>query len=388
MKPSMRRNQGFSLIEIMVGMLIGMFAIISMMQIFSSSEASKRTTTGGNDAQINGTLALYELERTVRQSGNGISSFGILGCGLTYTTSSDSVAVTLTSLAPVVINPNTSLIPAGDANTDTLLVISGTSGSPSEGDATIATTTATAYQVKTPTSFAGNDSVLAADSSRPATCVLSMVKVASISSSTLTVASGTASLPTGSSIFNLGSPVIRAYAVRNGVLTECDYTAFNCGNASYVNDSSKWVPVASNIVSLRAQYARDTSGIVGSNSNMTGVVDTYDQTTPGSSADTSAIPVYCRWARVIGVRIALVSRSPQYNKNVVTTAVPAWAGSTANAASSAALDTLNPTAVTFDLSGDTDWQHYRYKTLQTTIPLRNMIWQGSQTTYQGGTGGC
>lgn len=388
MKSSKRQSQGFSLIEIMVGMLIGMFSIIIMMQIFSSSEASKRTTTGGNDAQVNGTLALYELERVVRQSGHGISSFSILGCSLAYTTSSDSVNVTLTGLSPVTVNPATALVPAGDANTDTLLVVGGTSGSPSEGDATLVVTSATTYQVTTPTSFAVNDRVVAAPATRASPCALRMVKVTSISANALTVAAGTALLPVGSFVFNLGTPIIRAYAIRNGSLTVCDYTAFNCGNAAFVNDTTRWVPVASNILSLRAQYARDTTGIVGSTSTMDGVVDAFDQTTPGGTGDTTTIPDFCKWSRVIGVRMALVARSQQYDKAIVTTATPTWSGSTVNTAITATMDTVNPTAVTFDLTGDADWQHYRYKMLQTTVPLRNMIWQGSQNTYQGGSGGC
>lgn len=386
MKTSLHRSHGFSLIELMVGLVIGMLAVIIMMQIFSNADNNKRITNGGNDAQINGTIALYELERDLRQAGNGLTSFAILGCGVTYTTTSDSTNVVLPALAPVTVNPSTTLVPAGDANTDTLLVVSGTSSSPPEGDATVATTTATAYQITTPTAFSTGDYVLATTSSQPTPCNLSLVKVTSISSATLGVTAGTAGLATGSTVFDLGSTlIIRAYAVRGGNLTVCDYAANNCGNASNASNSAIWVPVANNIVSMRAQYVRDTSGITGSSSTMDGVVDTFDQITPGSTADTTSIPTYCKWARVLGVRVALVARSEQFSdaKNTVTSAMPTWAGSTANAATSATVDTTNPTAVPITLSGS--WQNYRYNTLQTTVPLRNIVWQA---TYQGGSGGC
>ena len=42
----------------MVGLLIGMLAVILIMQVFANSEGSKRTTTGGDDAQINGSIVL------------------------------------------------------------------------------------------------------------------------------------------------------------------------------------------------------------------------------------------------------------------------------------------------------------------------------------------
>jgi type IV pilus assembly protein PilW len=388
---SRRAGRGFSLIEIMVGLVIGMFSILIVMRIFAASEANKRTTTGGNDAQVNGSVALYGLERDIRQAGYGISAYSILGCSLTYTTTGDAASVTLAALAPVTINPAASLVPAGDANTDTLLVIGGNSASPSEGDATTAATTATAYAITTPTAFTVGDRVIAAATTRSTPCALALATVKSISGSTLTVASGTAGLATGDPVYNLGpTPIARAYAVRNGNLTVCDYTAYNCGSTSYTStlNSDVWVPVASNVVSLRAQYGRDTTGISGSTSTMTGVLDTYDQTTPGSSADSTTIPLYCGWSRVIALRLAIVARSPSYDKTLPTSAAPSWDGSTANTAATSTLSTVTPTAAAIDLSSNANWKYYRYRTVQTTVPLRNTIWQGSQSTYQGGAGGC
>ena len=123
-----RRCSGFGLLEIMVALMIGMFAILIVMKIFAVSETNKRTTTGGNDAQIAGSVALYGLERDIRQAGYGFSAYNILGCSLSFATSADSASVTLAA-APVTINPDTSLVPAGDANTDTLLIAYGTSSS-------------------------------------------------------------------------------------------------------------------------------------------------------------------------------------------------------------------------------------------------------------------
>jgi len=65
------RADGFSLVELMVGMVIGMIAIIVVMQVFSLSEGSKRTTTGGDDAQMSGAVALTMLQRDIRQAGYG-----------------------------------------------------------------------------------------------------------------------------------------------------------------------------------------------------------------------------------------------------------------------------------------------------------------------------
>jgi type IV pilus assembly protein PilW len=381
-----RRRQaasGFSLIEILVGLLIGMLSVIVIMQVFGVFEGNKRTTTGGDDAQINGSIALYGIERDVREAGYGINTFSLLGCSLSFTTSEDSKAIKLDALAPVVINPATTIVPAGTAGTDTLLVIYGTSDSSAEGDLIAATPSTKSYPITTAKSFVTGDYVVAQPVARPTPCDLALDKVTAVSGTTLAVTPGNATgLALGSMIYNLGQAlIVRAYAVRNGNLTVCDYTANNCGDKSYAGatpDPKVWVPIAPNIAGLRAQYGRDTSGV--SSNKSSGIVDTYDQITPGSTADKSGLAVQCAWARTLALRLALVARSGQYTKYDAaggeapsTSTAPTWAGTT---------------SAPIDLSGITDWKNYRYKTLQTTVPVRNLVWQGSQTTAQGGTGGC
>ena len=120
------RQTGFSLIEIMVGLVIGMVGVIILSQVMLQSEDTKRNTTSGDDAQINASIALSSLERDIRMSGFGLNSYNLLGCAWTFTPSNESSALTnALAIAPVVINPSTSLVPAGDANTDTLLVMYG-----------------------------------------------------------------------------------------------------------------------------------------------------------------------------------------------------------------------------------------------------------------------
>lgn len=377
--PSRHHAMGFGLVEVMVGVVIGMAGVIIMLQMLSNAESAKRVTAGGNDAEVNGAIALYGLERDLRAAGYGLNAYTLLGCSLAYTSTADSQSVTLPGIAPMTVNPAAAVIPPGDANTDTVLVMYGNSDGSTEGDPMIATSTSSSYQVSTGTSFSQGDQVVAQALPRPSTCALTLGAVSNVSNSTLTVSSGTSGLGVGSVVYNLGkAPVIRAYAVRNGSLTMCDYRLYNCGSTTYTNtlNSNVWVPVAANVASLRIQYGKDTSNI--STSSMTGVVSRYDQITPGSSADTSGLPVYCGWARALTVRVALVSRSPLYLKAIATANAPTWSGSTVDA-------TTNPTAAAINLSGNADWQHYRYKSLESTIPVRNAIWSGSQAKFQGGS---
>lgn len=353
---AMRRTRGFSLVELMVGLVIGMIGVIIMMQIFSVSEGYKRTTTGGDDAQNNGAISLYGLQRDLRQAGQGSNSFtdnaaapnaySVLGCNLTLRT-----GVTTSSLGPVTINHPS--IPAGDADTDTLLVFYGSSNDGPEGDRIEAQPATTTYTLAGFAAAASAPSVVVADrvvahpTPRPSPCNLTMESVTAVAGSNVTVATGVTGM-TGGALFNLGqSPRFIAYAVRGGSLTMCDYMVNNCGGAF---DAAHWVPLASNVVSLRAQYGRDTTA-----PTMNGTVDAFDQTTPTN---------ICGWVRTRAVRLVLVARSAQLEKENVTTAAPTWAGSAGNA---------------IDLSADAAWQQYRYKIFETVVPLRNAAWLGVQT---------
>lgn len=339
---------GFSLVEIMVGMVIGMLGIIVMMQIFALAEGQKRTTTGGGDAQNNGAIALYGLQRDIRQSGYGISNFGLIGCNVLL-----RPGLTLTAMAPTTIFPAgmlNPLIPAGDANTDSLLVVYGnTNGSP-QGDGITATTVAphTSYPVQTPTSFTPGDNVVALPQTRPTPCNLTLTQVASVVSPSVNVNTG-AAMTNGATLYNLGqSPQIQAYAIRGGNLTVCDFTANDCSLAANTGNSAIWVPIASNIVSMRAEYGHDA------NTPMDGIVDGFDQVTPATA---------CNWVKTSAVRLVLVARSGQYEKIAVTTVAPAWLGSA---------------GTPVILTADANWQNYRYKVFQTVVPIRNVVWMGVQ----------
>ena len=67
------KQTGFSLIELMVGMLVSIVCVLAMMAAFAAYEGPKRTTTSGDDAQQNGSYSLFELERQIRTAGSGLT---------------------------------------------------------------------------------------------------------------------------------------------------------------------------------------------------------------------------------------------------------------------------------------------------------------------------
>lgn len=65
-------TRGFSLIELMVGIVISIICTLGMMAAFSAYESQKRTTTNGSDAQQNGSFSTFMLEREIRTAGSAL----------------------------------------------------------------------------------------------------------------------------------------------------------------------------------------------------------------------------------------------------------------------------------------------------------------------------
>lgn len=350
--PHISRQRGFSLVEILIGMLIAMIGVVIMMEVLLTSDQRTRTTTTGNDALSSGAVMMHMMQRDLVQAGYGINSMSVLGCSLTLPNAK------VVPLAPVVINPAPALVAAGDPNTDTLLVIYGSDNGQPEGNI-VYSVDATEYTLQAPSAFTVGDYVVA--STGACGGGLTLARITAVSALTVTVDTAVAGATV---LHNLGrAPRVIAYRVREGSLQSCDYMAGDCSNGSAAN----WSAVAGDIVSLRAQYGHDTTAA------MDGAVDVWNGTTPANS---------CGWARSPAVRFALVARSSNYETAIdaggqrvceaVTGAAPTWSGATG--AGAVAIDlTRKP-----DGTPNAEWQCYRYRTFENLAPTRNVVWMGAQ----------
>ena len=111
-------------------------------------------------------------------------------------------------------------------------------------------------------------------------------------------------------------------------------------------------PAVSNVVNLKAQFGLDTDN--------DGTVDTWQPATGNWSAANLPLQPQATWQQIRAVRIAIVTRSDQYEIDPVTPGPLEM------------FCTTIPCAVAMTL--DSDAQHYRYKVLETTIPFRNALW--------------
>ncbi|MDD2893420.1 MAG: PilW family protein [Halothiobacillaceae bacterium] len=336
MYPDNRHQQhqsGFTLVEIMVGLAIGMLATIVIMQVISAFETQKRTTTGLADAQTNGSVALYNIGRELQLAGYGMMP--VQNSPLSCTTLNiNGVADTTTPnrLSPVVITDGTSdtiTIRYADSSTGGIpLEIKGISG--------VDVTVADNFSCQV-----GNRAISTSEDGL--TCEMTGVAAASAATPTTITLDNAV---TGKEIACLGAWNEIVYSVNNG------------------NLQRDGQDIVADIVNIQAQYGISLAA----NSNS---IDAWVD--PSASSGWNAPDTAMR-NRIKAIRIAIVARNPKLELTDVSnscsslnaasspTGLCAWAGTTTSPAPS------------IDLSGDANWKRYRYRVFETIVPLRNVIW--------------
>ena len=178
MRPEQR---GAGIVEVMVGLVIGMLVMIVVYQVYTVSEGQKRTVTSGSDAQANAAYGLFLLGRDLSIAGNGFASSAAAldGCALPKDNplAPGMPALPLLRPIPVVINAG-----ATASDPDALTVLYGASGSLSTSvaflnNAAITGSGGVAYQVLSPVGFSPNDYIVA---TQGANCTLSTVKAGGV----------------------------------------------------------------------------------------------------------------------------------------------------------------------------------------------------------------
>ncbi|MCK9388812.1 MAG: PilW family protein [Sulfuritalea sp.] len=333
----MRRQRGFNLIELLIGLtisLMGLAAVSSIMMTFSKKRGAITQTMSTQD---NGVMALYRLERDISQAGYGLAP--------------------LQSCTTVVHGVNTFVpypVIIGDGGTgvsDTITVqgtnpasgIPGTELTVSGGN----TMTTSAYNVSSAVGFSVDDMVVATNFLP--TCTMTRVTAVNTGSTPNTIsytpalaANSTAgyltyfgtSSSSGATLLEFFS---RTYAVGATAMTVGDYPAYTAAN------------LVDDIVFLKAQY---------------GLAATTTSTTVTSWVSGATALTSSNVGRVIAIRVGVVARS--------------------SARENEAIDQPNPLPIfseMADSSGGTDAVTFtipdtrsRYRAYSTIIPLKNVIW--------------
>lgn len=357
------RNRGVTLVELMVGMLIGLLAVIVITQVMLISEGQKRTTTGGSDAQVNAALALYAVQRDVEMAGYGItSSPTAIGCPISARFNGAAPTGFVPILAPVVITREADR-PAGSiGDAIRVLASSKTTYSVPTRVAAPYVPGGLAFPVTASLGIRMDDLALIADDpTQPCWVFQASANPTSESVPRADNAAnwnspGMPNIPyvTGSVLINLGTLVDNTYQIVGNTLQQVSFD-LSSPNSRPTRD------VQTEIVNMRALYGKDTTL-----PTPDGVVDLYDDVMPLNNA---------QWQQVIAVRIVVVARSEQFEKEDITPANLLWdVGSTPPTTGAVACG-AGSQCLTLGIDHIPNWKRYRYKQFDTVIPLRNMLWK-------------
>lgn len=365
-----RFQLGVSLVELLVGILIGLVATLAISNLFSGFEARKRTIAGGADAQSSGVLAMYYMQRDAQNAGYGLPLYN-------STDPSPLLCPIDTSInqGGVVINLSPVLIVDGGTGNDIVRI---RYGNPASGGASLrATGTMTAPTLDGRLiGCQENDIVLFHQTPSNPNCSLGRLQKLN-ADRTINTLSEINTVPTASpvSILN-GADWVRFSCL--GAWNQYEYTVnpalelTRSGGTPGANPfpSSAAVPVASDIVALQAQYGitttiDPTSGSATASAYLNRVDQWVDAT--GTFGPTMAL---MDRNRIRAIRIAVVARDGNLQRNIVSQACDGAAAGV----SRVCIWQADAAPANVDLTSVANWQRYRYRSFEATIPLRNIIW--------------
>lgn len=370
---------GFSLIELMIGLLISLIATLAMMKTFAGFEAQKRTTTSGDDAQQNGSYSLYELERQMRTAGSGLvqgKNYGVWGCAITaYSASTKRLPIGSTAApAPFAAWPTTTravpvLIASGDASSggDVIAVIGGNPSVRTFKSDVVAATLTDSVDVDNSMGIYNKDYLLGSDKS--GNCTLARAgadptatKRISLSASDSPADGFKGAFSGQGYLFDLGpAPSFALFGVDTAKNELVSYDLLQ-------RTSSDIVPLADGIVTIKALYGVDDGA--GGNPAGDGQIDewvapTGDWSLTNLTADNTAASN--AMAQIKAIRVAVIAQSELPERADALGVATGYTG-----ASTVTLFGDLATSLQFTVTTN---PRFRYKVYDTVIPVRNAFIQ-------------
>lgn len=363
-KQAKSHQAGFSLVEIMVGLVIGLLATLVILQVFSVFEGQKRTTTGTADAQTNGGIALYFLVRDLKNAGYGLLPTGnsAINCAAPVISAAAAAGVTVsttnyshgvTSLSPVTITDG------GGGASDSITI--------RYGDSAAAGTAVPITTVSGSTATVQNN---LGCQPNPGIALL-ITGATTCNVTTVTALTGTTAVTLGDT--NGATPGISLSCL--GKWNEITYRA-NAGNLErdVYPDGVGTTPTVADIVNIQAQYGISTAA----SSNK--VVQWVDATGIWAAGTITA----ANRNLIKAVRVAVIARNGLLEKTIINYSYSGMACDPTTLTSNTPrgvcawipVSATSP-APNVDLSNYPNWQQYRYRVFETIIPLRNVVWSNS-----------
>lgn len=352
-------ESGFSLIELMVAMVIGLITTLVITQVFSTFEGQKRSTGATSDAQTNGALAVYSMEREMLMAGYGLPLFSTKVSPMKCTTGIMTVdhdgdaGTPELGFAPIqitdggsngesdIVTVRYSSSATAGANGGVPMTIVGVAGNIVSADVAIGCSDADVVMF-----ISGSSCAMTRVSGTPVLDPLGPDNVKVISSTNAVAGSTMACLGRWSEVtFQVGHAENRYWL-----------EAIDSKTAQFPNPA----PLQAEIVNIQVQY-----GIAATRTDFD-VIEWVDAT--GSWA----APTLDDRNRIRAIRLALLARSALAEKDDVTTECSGKICASWEDPVRSGLSRPSP-----DLkiaAPGTDWKKYRYRVYQAIVPLRNLIW--------------
>jgi type IV pilus assembly protein PilW len=399
------RQRGFSLIDVMVGIVIALIAVLVIYQVFDISEGIKRNATGAGDAQQNGMLSTFLATLQLANAGANISVNTDPG-------DTNNLGVCPTADISSMLRPIPVIIKAGatDIDSDSFFVNYGSSERVVTPVALDTNTAATAFDgngatgmvVQSPLGFRANDVFILLNPST-SKCAWSVVSSVDPGPSVAGDGPGPAdkngdvtikyrdpdpatgvTFDSSSSLINMGPAPRRVRfdvdatqgSLPDGTTpigplrsTEMFYVDTDAGNKTRPFASTGTpVPIANNVVLMKVQYGIGDAG--------TG----YLQKWVAASGDWAYDSVLAQTdlkilSQIKAIRIALVVASESYDKCAYADKCPDPTTNKFTYTLFSQCDDLPcPDPITGSLDPTPGKGNYRYRVYETVVPLRNAVW--------------
>jgi len=382
-----RFQKGISLIEVMVGLAIAMLLFLVISGVFMNFENQKRITSLSSDTQSSGVMAIFELEQAIRSAGAGIVSEDSFDCNPAKTFSYfRNIDATPAELSPVP-GYGQYFVPAVITNNN------------SNGSDTLEIRVGAPVANSVPTELAqkifkaepnAEELIVKRGQGFPVGSVLMLVNgdtcaVVEVTDVPDPAQPNLMSIAPPTTITNTWNPSLAykntnnwpdfvkegTYVYTPGPSTGMVFRTYSVnasGQLQVVNSKAGAATttevLVGDVVSFHAQY-----GV----SSAAGVQDIANWVEPTGNFAPANLTAD-RAKQIKAIRLVIVMRSPKLEPANTTGTCVNNAGT--NNGPCAWADTAADPSPLIDLSGDTNWHRYRYRTFQTIIPLRNTISTG------------
>jgi len=348
---------------------------LAVTSVITVGEGKRRTTTSTNDMDQAGAYAAYLLDRAVRSAGSSLTQStqptdrGVFGCRLNVASllpasafpapfAKNFKAASDLRVAPVLIAKSQS-----DAGSDVLVVMGGDAVAGGVPRGLTDPGSANTLSMDNTVGISTDDLVLVSQNGT-ADCLLEQVtgtstKVLTVGGTYYTAGKTTSlqtlAASTSTYVTPLGNPA-------NG---NVQFQLFGVGDSSTLygydllqgGGTTTAQALADGVIQMRALYGLDTNG--------DGILDAWAD--PGATGyDISTVMTTTATLRqIVAVRVALVMRSASKERDPVSAASLTLFGDAVDASKKTLAQTVKLTGA--------DDTYYRYRVVDFTVPLRNML---------------